>query len=295
MIIVSRSNKQPTALQMLGILSLINNWFSKPYMAYPNPTALSLISFFSKSHTTFFQTRSLLQTEESRISTPEPPTPTVFYTQQSPSPPFHRDSGNSHGHGRDSCRCRRRRRGHTPPMPTYGYQQYHHPSWRPPPSVPSYHTPVWSSPSVQPFHTALPYSLAPSQQSSILGPRPSQTYSVLPHESLMQYQPSLAHPPTPHPAPWFSNAAIPPSDLHLPYPNWYMDTGATSHLASDLGILCFILNNCQSVPEHVLIGSGSQVPVTTRGHASHPNSSFSLYILLLLCPLLKILLCSSIY
>ena len=45
--------------------------------------------------------------------------------------------------------------------------------------------------------------------------------------------------------------------------NWYMDTGATSHLASGSGILKSSSNNCPI--KFVLVGNGSARPVTKIG------------------------------
>lgn len=63
------------------------------------------------------------------------------------------------------------------------------------------------------------------------------------------------------------------SDLSFPDSTWYMDTGASSHL----GILHSIFNNCSNFLKHVIVGNGSQVPVTAQGHAYLPNSSLFLY------------------
>lgn len=156
------------------------------------------------------------------------------------------------------------------PLQTFGFQQYHQSSWRSPGQPP--HN----------YSSAQPY--APSQSASILGPGPSQPGSALgphPSQAYSSFLPGsqMTRPAASSPAlsPWLSNAAVPPSDLPLLDSNWYMDTGATLHLASDSGILRFIFNSRTSTPEHVLVGNGSAVPITAKGHSFIPNTSFSLH------------------
>lgn len=47
--------------------------------------------------------------------------------------------------------------------------------------------------------------------------------------------------------------------------NWYMDTGATSHLASDTGILTYFSNKRHI--KSILVGNGFSIPVTHTGHS----------------------------
>ena len=44
--------------------------------------------------------------------------------------------------------------------------------------------------------------------------------------------------------------------------SWYMDTGATSHLAFDIGKLSIILN--KNIYSSVVVGNGSVIPTTFR-------------------------------
>lgn len=55
-----------------------------------------------------------------------------------------------------------------------------------------------------------------------------------------------------------------------------MDTGETIHMASDTGILRSIFNNRSSLPEHVIVGNGSTILISSHGAASLPNTSFTL-------------------
>ncbi|GJX25154.1 hypothetical protein Tco_0231450, partial [Tanacetum coccineum] len=49
---------------------------------------------------------------------------------------------------------------------------------------------------------------------------------------------------------------------------WYMDTGATSHLASDAGKLTTISNNCNT--SSILVGNKNSIPVINSGHSMLP-------------------------
>ena len=53
-----------------------------------------------------------------------------------------------------------------------------------------------------------------------------------------------------------------------------MDTGATSHMASNSGILSS--SSALIVPRHIVVGNGSSFPVTSSGQALIPTTGFSL-------------------
>ncbi|GKE29015.1 ribonuclease H-like domain-containing protein, partial [Tanacetum coccineum] len=57
---------------------------------------------------------------------------------------------------------------------------------------------------------------------------------------------------------------------------WYMDTGATSHLASDTGKLTTISNN--SNISSILVGNGNSIPVINSGHSMLPNPNRPLHL-----------------
>lgn len=60
--------------------------------------------------------------------------------------------------------------------------------------------------------------------------------------------------------------------MTLPDPsatNWFMDTGASAHLASDPGILNSVLN--QDISHSVVVGNGSTIPAIASGQ-SHITS-----------------------
>ncbi|GJY42369.1 ribonuclease H-like domain-containing protein [Tanacetum coccineum] len=50
---------------------------------------------------------------------------------------------------------------------------------------------------------------------------------------------------------------------------WYMDTGATSHLASDTSKLTFVSNKI--IISSILVGNGNSIPVTNTGHSMLPT------------------------
>jgi hypothetical protein len=48
-------------------------------------------------------------------------------------------------------------------------------------------------------------------------------------------------------------------------PSWNMDTGASSHLADNTGILTIVSNSC--IYPSVYVGNGESIPVTHTGHS----------------------------
>lgn len=56
--------------------------------------------------------------------------------------------------------------------------------------------------------------------------------------------------------------------------DWYMDSGATSHLAASSGILNSDFRT--SVNQSVVVGNGSKIPVLFSGSSSIPSPSRSL-------------------
>ncbi|GJU82591.1 ribonuclease H-like domain-containing protein [Tanacetum coccineum] len=57
---------------------------------------------------------------------------------------------------------------------------------------------------------------------------------------------------------------------------WYMDTGATSHLASDSGKLTTVFN--KSIIQSILVGDGSSIPVTNSDHSTLRSSTRPLHL-----------------
>ena len=65
-----------------------------------------------------------------------------------------------------------------------------------------------------------------------------------------------------------------------PPPNteWYMDSGASSHMASNSGILSRVFSPNYSTPTSIVVGNGSLLPVTSTGHSYFPSASRPLYL-----------------
>jgi hypothetical protein len=64
-----------------------------------------------------------------------------------------------------------------------------------------------------------------------------------------------------------------------PPPNteWYMDSGASSHMASNSGILSSVFSHNHSTPHSIIISNGSLLPVTSTGHTYFLSVDHSLY------------------
>ncbi|GJY98499.1 ribonuclease H-like domain-containing protein [Tanacetum coccineum] len=80
------------------------------------------------------------------------------------------------------------------------------------------------------------------------------------------------------PAP-VSHAPALPYAFHtmtLQNPNWNMDTGASSHLANNTGILTSFSNS--SIYPSVFVGNGHSIPVTHPGHSFLHTSSKPLHL-----------------
>jgi hypothetical protein len=65
-----------------------------------------------------------------------------------------------------------------------------------------------------------------------------------------------------------------------PPPNteWYMDSGASSHMASNSGILSHVSSPNYSTPTNIVVDNGSLLPVTSIGHTYFPSASHPLYL-----------------
>jgi hypothetical protein len=180
----------------------------------------------------------------------------------SPSRP-NRSNNNSSGRGRNNGRGQRGRGrgrnngrggGRVPqqqwPSPYYPHQQWAYPSY------PNQYQ-QWGSPPWQPWPTPpCPYPTARNskEQPGILGPRPS-------HQAHVVNAPSSSYAPTD------IQAAMHTLSLSSPDDQWYMDTGATSHMTANGGNLTSYFN----MSNNITVGSGQNIPVIGCGHASLPN------------------------
>jgi hypothetical protein len=64
-----------------------------------------------------------------------------------------------------------------------------------------------------------------------------------------------------------------------PGENWYMDSGASSHMVSNSDRLTQVNPSTSFTPSNIIVGNGSTLPVTTVGSTSFhlPNSSLHLH------------------
>ncbi|GAU12928.1 hypothetical protein TSUD_97390 [Trifolium subterraneum] len=157
-----------------------------------------------------------------------------------------RSRGRNHGRG-----------GGRAPQQQWPASYYPHQQW----SFPSYPNPYqqWSSPSWQPWATPpCPYPTARNSkdQPGILGPRPSHQAHVA------NTAPTSSYAPTDIQAAMHTLSLSPPDD------QWYMDTGATSHMTANGGNLKSYFN----MSNNITVGSGHNIPVIGCGNASLPNS-----------------------
>jgi hypothetical protein len=57
-----------------------------------------------------------------------------------------------------------------------------------------------------------------------------------------------------------------------PTNEWYFDSGATSHMTPNAGILTHTALPCSSFPSSIIVGNGSLLPVTSTGATHLPTS-----------------------
>ncbi|GKB42630.1 hypothetical protein Tco_0887572 [Tanacetum coccineum] len=103
---------------------------------------------------------------------------------------------------------------------------------------------------------------------------PVQLVNFSAQQSPIQYHGAPAMSPTP-----VSHTLALPYAFHtmtLQNPNWNMDTGASSHLANNTGILTSFSNS--SIYPYVFVGNGHSIPVTHTGHSFLNTSSKPLHL-----------------
>ncbi|MCH87392.1 hypothetical protein A2U01_0008261, partial [Trifolium medium] len=89
-------------------------------------------------------------------------------------------------------------------------------------------------------------SVAPNRQPGILGQKPQQAHVASAHPSYM---------------PTDIQAAMHTLSIAPPDKQWYMDTGATSHMTANKGNLTSYSN----ISNHITVGSGHNIPVIGCG------------------------------
>ncbi|KAD5318339.1 hypothetical protein E3N88_18285 [Mikania micrantha] len=189
----------------------------------------------------------------------------------------------SRGRGRSSIRGRGRGLGRSTSGRGRGPPPSHNPSpqwtigWVPVPNTgPSLHqsgprqwtSPQWPSPQTQQWvnSQAAPWTAPPCPYPSVQTPRP---------KTASNFAGILGAAPTPSQV--NSETAYQPTDieqalytmsLNPPDNNWYMDTGATSHMTNGAGNLSSYSKN-QSF-NRITVGNGFQIPILDSGHTTLP-------------------------
>ena len=146
--------------------------------------------------------------------------------------------------------------------PPYGQQQPYFPSpyygqgaWAYPP--PAFGPPWAAGP--------CPYPTGPARQQrppahaghGVLGSKPTQAYAATAEHSSHELIPTDI------------NAAFHTMTLNPPDDNWYMDTGASSHMTGDSGTLSSYFNS--SINKNIVVGNGNTIPVHGHGSMFFPN------------------------
>ncbi|KAE8787154.1 copia-like retrotransposon polyprotein [Hordeum vulgare] len=110
----------------------------------------------------------------------------------------------------------------------------------------------------------------PPNSAGVLGPRPGSHVHAYP-----MFQPAPS-PPSPYfpaqPPSWdhlamlnaaYSNGGVPAT----PSPDWYFDSGASSHITGTSGNLTLSSSSLQHVPSNILVGNGQSLPATATSTA----------------------------
>ncbi|GJR82824.1 ribonuclease H-like domain-containing protein [Tanacetum coccineum] len=145
-------------------------------------------------------------------------------------------------------------------------------------------TPTWTIPPPQ-----LRPTLTPVGSRGVLGPAPGQAHVVQPTAFSLSGPSSYTTglpPGTWGPqvvyGPYVDQATTLPQAFNTMTlhdhgdSGWYMDTGATSHLASDTSKLTSVSN--KSIISSILVGNGNSIPVTNTRHSMLPTLNRPLHL-----------------
>jgi histone deacetylase 1/2 len=268
---------------------------------------------------TFLQTRSLLLLRENQLANSAPggivPSQVALYGQTAgPS-----TGGNQGGNGGNGGRWQKKKKAVTGGAPgsnaAYpaaapgpwicfnpytGQTQAMQPTWRPsgapapPPGGPGLLGPRPNGPTPRP-----PTWVPPGQQAYVtqLAPLHGQAFGVNSPPPATLYNPGPAAPAAPSPA-WDCSALIAALNSTASTSNagsanagtWVMDSGATSHMVNNAGILSSL--SPHSTPSRVTVGNGVSLPISNTGHAilHTPTQTFHLNNVLVVPDIIKNLL-----
>lgn len=70
--------------------------------------------------------------------------------------------------------------------------------------------------------------------------------------------------------PTYIEAAMHTMTLSQPDGNYYMDTGATSHMTADQGIFSSYFNS-SNINHHIIVGNGNLIPIVGHGNTTQPS------------------------
>ena len=112
---------------------------------------------------------------------------------------------------------------------------------------------------------------------------PTAWYPAVPPHPLYNAAPAPAPPPSSSTSAWdqsaliaaLNNLTVQQQQPSPPSTDWYLDTGASSHMASSSGILSSA-NPCYS--HRIVVGDGSSLAVTHTGHTTIPTSHSPLHL-----------------
>ncbi|XP_071733834.1 uncharacterized protein [Rutidosis leptorrhynchoides] len=216
----------------------------------------------SKKLPSFSEARSMLILEETRkakqspainpaalvatapVPSPRAPAPNQSYNR----PSYNRGRQSSNYRGNNRNRGSFRGRGRQPSYSTnpnyinaaqwtYGINTWQNPSWAVPPSP--YSTSNWTRPNGN------------INQPGLLGPRPQYNY---------------AHSVAATATPTDIEEALHTMTLNPPDENWYMDTGATSHMTGNQGNLTSYYPTRS--PSRIIVGNGNGLPIFGYGSSN---------------------------
>ncbi|KAL2893028.1 Transcription elongation factor SPT5 [Bienertia sinuspersici] len=137
-------------------------------------------------------------------------------------------------------------------------------------SWPAYPCAYWP----QPTWPSLPYPY-PSQH---LGPTPYAPVRPGQQAGILRQSPNQAHYVAPPPSHGYMSTNIDQAmyTMSLVDPNYYMDTGSTSHMTNSEGNLSPHFHLSNHVNNSIIVGNGSNIPIKGWEHASLHKTHFTL-------------------
>lgn len=219
-----------------------------------------------KPFPSFEDAKNMLEMEETRLKkthkvvashNDHSSSSTALVASTTPSPP-QPQFNNSRNNGRGN-RCGNRGRGR------YNNNYHHRPpyNWNPPPFWYGSYNNNWQP---NPQASPSPWQMFPQGQ---YPPRPQPLQSPTPPEAHLANANLM---PTKDFAEAFNTMTL----TDPSHNGWFMDSGATAHLASSSGMLQSVFNS--NIGTSVTVGNGSSIPVSFSGYSSIPSQSRLLHL-----------------